>query len=71
MSQFADLDKDLPKKLVNKIYNYFNEQLDWFYIKHPKLNYVSPITYFRNTKDIETLYQIAEIDTNCNWIKVC
>lgn len=60
-------DKAIPKKLFNQIYKYFNNQIDWFYIKHPKLNYTSPVTYLKDTKDIDTLYRIAEVDTNSKY----
>jgi len=57
-------DKAIPKKLFNQIYRYFDNQIDWFYIRHPKLEYTSPITYIKQTNDVNTVFNLAIEDTD-------
>jgi hypothetical protein len=55
-------DKLLPKSLYNKIIKYFSSD-KWFYIKHPSLDYKCPIRYLKETRDIDSLNNLANLDT--------
>lgn len=41
--------------LIKKVKDYFYGQDKWLYIKHPNLNYISPIQWIKEGKDISVI----------------
>lgn len=51
-----------PMAILNQVFDYYQSYL-WFYINHPDLGYKSPITYFRLTRNLPTIYDIIQKET--------
>lgn len=57
------MSKNIPNELYTKVLEYFYNSDSWFYIKHPKLNYESPISWINSGKSLEVINKVLSEDT--------
>jgi hypothetical protein len=53
--------ESVPSYLLTKVTDYFNSD-QWFYIKHPKLNYDSPISWIKKGNSLEVVEKILDAE---------
>jgi hypothetical protein len=52
----------IPNQMQEPIKEYFGTD-EWFFIKHPRLGYVSPYAWLKEAKDESVIQQLIKEDT--------